>query len=193
MLASRACAAYRTATRLPAMPTELLIRDSTEADVPACQAIYADAVLHGVASFEEVPPNVAEMARRRRAVLEAGYPHLVAERDGEVVGYAYASAYRPRVAYRFTVEDSVYVRPGLSRQGIGRTLLAELIRRCEAGPWRRMIAIIGGSGHEASIRLHEQAGFELVGTLPAVGFKFGGWVDTVILQRPLGPGDTTLP
>ncbi len=175
------------------MSTELLIRDSRDADVPAFQAIYAHAVLNGAASFEEVPPDVAEMARRRQAVLDGGYPHLAAERDGVTVGYAYASAYRTRIAYRFTVENSVYVQPGLGRQGIGRALLAALIERCEAGPWRRMIAIVGDKTHEASIRLHQQAGFELIGTLPSVGFKFGRWIDTVMLQRPLGPGDTTLP
>ncbi|MEQ9642395.1 MAG: N-acetyltransferase family protein [Alphaproteobacteria bacterium] len=175
------------------MTADLLIRDSVDADVPALREIYAHAVLHGLASFEEVPPDDAEMARRRQAVLDGGYPHLVATRDGEVVGYAYASSYRPRVAYRFTVENSVYVRPDLGRQGIGRTLLAALIERCEAGPWRRMIAIIGGSDHEASIRLHEQAGFERIGTLPGVGFKFDRWVDSVMLHRPLGPGDTTPP
>lgn len=165
------------------------VRDSRDTDVAAIQAIYAFHVLHGLASFEEQPPTVDEMARRRAAVVEAGYPHLVAEQDGEVVGYSYASAYRPRPAYRFTVENSVYVRDGLHGRGVGRVLLGALIERCGAGPWRQMIAVIGDSGHAASIGLHEAFGFRRVGTLQAVGFKFGRWVDSVLMQRALGPGE----
>ena len=175
------------------MPAELLIRDSTDADVAAIQAIYAHAVLHGLASFEVEAPDVAEIARRRRAILDGGYPHIVAERDGLVVGYAYASAYRPRISYRYTVENSIYIRADQHRRGVGRALLAALIARCEAGPWRQMIAVIGDSANHASIRLHEAAGFTLIGILPAVGWKFGRWVDSVLLQRPLGPGDTAPP
>jgi phosphinothricin acetyltransferase len=175
------------------MNGKLTIRDSLDADLAAIQAIYAHAVLHGFASFEVEPPDVAEIARRRRTILDGGYPHIVADRDGEVQGYAYASAYRPRVSYRYTVENSIYIRPDRQRQGIGQALLAALIERCEAGPWRQMIAVIGDSANRASIRLHEQAGFARIGTLPAVGWKFGRWVDSVLLQRPLGPGDGAPP
>jgi L-amino acid N-acyltransferase YncA len=162
------------------------VRDSRDGDVEALHRIYAFHVLHGLASFEEQPPSLEEMARRRAEVLGAGHPHLVAEIDGEVVGYTYASAYRPRPAYRFTVENSVYVRDGLHGRGIGRALLAALIERCEAGPWRQMIAIIGDTGNHASIGLHAALGFRRVGTLHAVGFKFGRWVDSVLMQRALG-------
>jgi phosphinothricin acetyltransferase len=175
------------------MSAQLIIRDSTDADVAAVQAIYAHAVLHGLASFEVEAPDAAEIARRRRAILDGGYPHIVAERDGLVVGYAYASAYRPRVSYRFTVENSIYIRPDQQRRGVGQALLAALIARCEAGPWRQMLAVIGDSANHASIRLHEQAGFARIGTLPSVGWKFGRWVDSVLLQRPLGPGDSAPP
>ena len=175
------------------MPADLVIRDSTDADVTAIQAIYAHAVLHGLASFEVEVPDADEIARRRRAILDGGYPHIVAERNGEVQGYAYASAYRPRISYRYSVENSIYIRPDRHRQGIGRALLAALIARCEAGPWRQMIAVIGDSANHASIRLHEEAGFARIGTLPSVGWKFGRWVDSVLLQRPLGPGDGAPP
>lgn len=165
-----------------------VVRDSRSADVEAIQRIYAFHVLHGLASFEEQPPPVDEMARRRDAVIAGGYPHLVAELDGAVVGYSYASAYRPRPAYRFTVENSVYVRDGMHGRGIGRALLAALIERCEAGPWRQMIAVIGDTGNEPSIGLHAAFGFRRAGTLQAVGFKFGRWVDSVLMQRELGGG-----
>ena len=169
------------------------IRDATLDDAAAIQAIYAHHVETGLASFEEEAPSVAEMAARHAAAHRAGYPYLVAERTGEVVGYAYASAYRSRPAYRFTVEDSVYVRRGQEGQGVGSALLAALIARCEAGPWRQMIAVIGDSGNAASIALHRRFGFRDVGVLRAVGFKHGRWVDTVLMQRPLGPGDETPP
>jgi phosphinothricin acetyltransferase len=157
------------------------------------QAIYAHHVLHGLASFEEVPPSVAEMSARREAVLAAGLPYLVAELQGRVVGYSYATAYRPRLAYRHTIEDSVYVADGLAGQGIGFALLQELVVRCESGQWRQMLAVIGNSGNAGSIALHRRLGFEMAGTLKSVGFKFGGWVDTVLMQRPLGEGDGSLP
>lgn len=186
-----------TMTTLSAAPADAgteasppAVRDSRDGDVEALHRIYAFHVLHGLASFEEQPPSLEEMARRRADVLGAGYPHLVAEIDGEVVGYAYASAYRPRPAYRFTVENSVYVRDGLHGRGIGRALLAALIERCEAGPWRQMIAIIGDTGNHASIGLHAAFGFRRVGTLHAVGFKFGRWVDSVLMQRALGEGES---
>lgn len=169
------------------------IRDADEADMAAVQAIYAPHVLTGLASFEEEPPSVAEMAARRREVLERGLPWLVAELDGRIVGYAYATGYRRRRAYRFTLENSVYVADGFLGRGVGTALLAALIARCEAGPWRQMIAVIGDSANAGSIALHRRLGFMTIGILPAVGFKHGRWVDSVFMQRPLGAGDTTAP
>jgi phosphinothricin acetyltransferase len=167
----------------------MVIRNAFEADVPAIQSIYAHYVLNSLATFEEAPPAVEEITRRRAAVLEAGLPWLVAEVEGTVAGYAYAMLYRPRSAYRFTIEDSVYVAAGAGGRGIGGALLREMIERCESGPWRQMIAVIGDSGNAASIALHERFGFRMVGTFVSVGFKFSRWVDTVLMQRPLG-GDS---
>jgi phosphinothricin acetyltransferase len=169
------------------------VRPSTEADLPAIQAIYAHHVLRGRASFEEVPPDLAEMARRRVDLVARGLPHLVAEAGGRVLGFAYAGPYRPRAAYRFTLEDSVYVAEDATGRGAGRLLLAGVIERATALGYRQMLAVIGDSGNRASVALHERAGFRHVGTFAAVGFKFGAWVDTVLMQRPLGPGDATLP
>ncbi len=166
--------------------SSVTVRALTEADLPAVQAIYAHHVLHGLASFEEEPPPVGEMRARWQKVLDLGLPYLAGELDGAVVGYAYASAYRPRPAYRFTIENSVYVREGLAGRGIGRALLDELIARCEAGPWRQMLAVIGNRGNEASIALHRSCGFRLIGILESVGHKHGRWVDTVLMQRALG-------
>lgn len=171
----------------------ILVRDAEEADMAAIQAIYTHHVLHGLASFEETPPSVDEMLARRQAVLGLGLPYLAAEQGGRVVGYSYASSYRPRPAYRHTIEDSVYVAEGQAGRGIGGALLSGLIGRCEAGPWRQMLAVIGDSGNAGSIGLHRRFGFEPVGTLRSTGFKFGRWVDTVLMQRSLGPGDQTLP
>lgn len=171
----------------------LRVRDAIEEDMRHVQAIYAHHVLHGLATFEEIPPAANEMNTRREAVLAAGLPYLVAEIEGRILGYAYATAYRPRPAYRHTIEDSVYVVEGYGGRGIGSALLGELIGRCEAGPWRQMLAVIGDNGNEGSIALHRRLGFEPVGTLRSVGFKFGGWVDTVLMQRSLGEGDRTLP
>jgi L-amino acid N-acyltransferase YncA len=171
----------------------ILVRDAQEGDMGAIQAIYTHHVLHGLASFEETPPSVEEMLARRQAVLGLGLPYLAAELDGRIVGYSYATAYRPRPAYRHTIEDSIYVADGLGGRGIGSTLLGALISRCEAGPWRQMLANIGDSGNAGSIGLHRRFGFEPVGTLRSTGFKFGRWVDTVLMQRSLGPGDETLP
>jgi phosphinothricin acetyltransferase len=173
--------------------TAVTVRDAVDADLPAIAAIYAHHVLHGRASFEETPPDVAELRRRRDEVHAARLPWLVAELDGRVAGYAYATPYRPRPAYRHTISDSVYVAPGLAGRGIGRCLLRTLIVRCEQGPWRQMLAIVGHSGNAGSIGLHRGAGFELVGTLRSVGFKLGEWTDTVLMQRALGPGDGTPP
>lgn len=169
------------------------IRDAVVADMARVQAIYAHHVLHGLASFEEVPPDTAELEARLRAVRALGLPYLVAEAGGAVVGYAYAGPYRTRPAYRHTVEDSVYVAAGEAGKGIGAALLAVLIERCEAGPWRQMLAVIGDSGNAGSIALHRRHGFVTAGTLRSVGFKHGRWVDSVIMQRPLGDGDNTLP
>ena len=164
----------------------MLVRDARDDDVAAIQAIYAHHVLHGTASFEEEAPPPAEMMRRRADVLARGLPYLVAEIDGTVAGYSYATPYRTRSAYRFSIENSVYVDHVRHRGGIGRALLNELIARCEQGDWRQMIAVIGDSAHVASIGLHASLGFRTVGTLEAVGFKFGRWLDSVLMQRRLG-------
>lgn len=170
------------------------MRDAADADLPAIQFIYAHHVLHGLASFEEVPPGVDELRTRMAAVRAAGLPYLVAEVDGAVAGYAYATLYRPRSAYRHTVEDSVYVAQGMAGRGIGAALLSALITRCEAGPWRQMMATIGqGDCNRGSIALHTRMGFTRIGALRSVGFKHGQWLDTVLMQRPLGVGDGTLP
>ena len=175
--------------RVPAIE----VRHAEEADMEAVQSIYAHHVLKGFATFEEVPPSVHEMAQRRLAVMAAGIPYLVVVRGDEVVGYAYATAYRARPAYRYTIEDSVYVREGLGGQGIGSALLGEMIKLCEQGPWRQMLAIIGDSGNNGSIALHARMRFEHVGVLRAVGYKHGRWVDTVLMQRSLGDGDGSHP
>jgi phosphinothricin acetyltransferase len=167
-----------------------LIRSSTDADLPAIAAIYAHHVRNGLASFEIDPPTVEEMARRRLEVLRRGLPYLVAGIDGIVAGYAYANLYRPRPAYRATLEDSIYIHPDYARRGLGRLLLAALIAECESQGYRQMIAVIGDSGNAASIGLHRAFGFEHAGTLRSVGFKFGRWLDTVLMQRTLGRGDT---
>lgn len=175
----------------PASPN-IIVRDTEDADLPAIQTIYAGEVLEGLATFEEVPPTVDELLSRRAGILKLGLPYLTAEQGGQVVGYSYAAPYRPRPAYRHTIEDSVYVAEGMQGRGIGRALLSALITRCEAGPWRQMIAVIGNSDNAGSIALHYNLGFRHAGTLEAVGFKLGRWVDTVLMQRALGPGSGTL-
>jgi L-amino acid N-acyltransferase YncA len=169
------------------------LRPSQDRDLAAIAAIYRHHVLHGVASFEEEPPDVDEMARRRGEILADGLPYLVAEQAGRVFGYCYASLYRTRSAYRFAVEDSIYIDAAKVGRGIGRTLLSELIECCVAQGYRQMVAVIGGSDQWPSIRLHAALGFARVGVLPAIGFKFGTWVDTVLMQRALGEGADTLP
>jgi phosphinothricin acetyltransferase len=171
----------------------IFVRDARDADMHAVTKIYAAHVLHGLASFEEIPPSLEEMQSRRASVLQLGLPYLVAEMDGRVVGYSYATFYRTRPAYRYTVEDSVYVEDGLNGRGIGTLLLAELIARCERGPWRQMLAVIGDSANAGSIALHRRMGFTPAGNLTSVGFKFGRWVDSVFMQRALGGGDSTPP
>jgi L-amino acid N-acyltransferase YncA len=165
----------------------MLVRNARDEDIATIQAIYAHHVLHGTASFEEEAPSAHEIARRRADVLARGMPYLVAEIDGRVVGYSYASPYRARPAYRFSIENSVYVEHGHARGGVGRVLLAALIERCEQGPWRQMIAVIGDSANAASIGLHASLGFRNVGTFTDVGFKFGRWLDSVLMQRALNP------
>lgn len=176
----------------------VVIRAAVDADLPAIAAIYGHHVIHGTASFEVAAPTLDEMRRRHHDVLSHGLPYVVAllpasrpERGGELAGYAYATAYRSRVAYRHTVEDSVYVDPRCARLGAGRALLGAVIDACEALGYRQMVAVIGGSDNAASIALHAALGFRHAGVLPAVGRKFDRWIDTVLMQRPLGPGDST--
>jgi L-amino acid N-acyltransferase YncA len=172
----------------------LTIRPATPADIPAITRIYGDSVTHATASFELDPPDEAEMARRMQVLLDGGFPYLAADIGGTLGGYAYAGLYRARPAYRFTVENSVYVAPEQQRRGIGRALLAALIGACEARGFRQMIAVIGDSTkQQASIGFHAALDFQHIGILPDVGFKHGRWLDTVLMQRPLGPGGTREP
>ena len=169
------------------------IRPATPDDLDSVWAIYAHHVLKGLASFEEAPPSLDEIARRHRDVTSSGLPWIVAQYGDSIAGYGYCSLYRTRSAYRYTLEDSVYVRPDMHGRGIGSAILDELIQRCEALGYRQIIAVIGDSANAASINLHAAAGFLRTGTLRSVGFKFGRWVDSVIMQRPLGRGDATTP
>ena len=171
----------------------LTIRSSRHADVPAITAIYAHFVDTGTASFETEPPDEAEMHRRREALLHGNFPFVVATLGGRVCGYAYAGPYRTRAAYRYSVENSVYVEHAAQRRGAGTALLHALIRDCTNLGFRQMVAIIGDSAQAASIRLHRAAGFEKAGTLRNVGFKHGRWLDSVLMQRRLGDGASTLP
>src|SRR6478672_1711353 len=169
------------------------IRLAREADLPFVTEIYEHAVVHGTATFELIPPDLAEMTRRFKALMDGGFPYLAAALDGRVVGYAYAGAYRPRPAYRFTVENSVYLQPSIHRRGIGLQLMDRLITECEARGYRQMIAVIGDSANAGSIGVHTRCGFQMIGTHPNVGLKFGRWLDTVMMQRALGEGATTVP
>ena len=171
----------------------LIIRPSCDEDLPTIAAIYAHHVLNGLASFEEVPPEIEEIARRRGDIVARGLPYLVAEADGKVLGYCYAGPFRPRVAYRYTLEDSIYIDPAAVGRGIGRVLLTAVLARSEELGYRQMVAVIGGRETVASIRLHAALGFTEVGVLTGVGFKFGRWVDSVLMQRALGPGTATPP
>jgi L-amino acid N-acyltransferase YncA len=169
------------------------IRPATEADLPAITRIYEHAVLHGTATFELIPPDLAEMTRRFRALIDGGFPYFVGVLDGRVGGYAYAGPYRPRPAYRFTVENSIYLDPAIHRRGVGLVLLRRLIEECETRGYRQMIAVIGDSANAGSIGVHTRCGFEMIGTHPDVGLKFGRWLDTVMMQLPLGEGAKTMP
>ncbi|WP_439923606.1 N-acetyltransferase family protein [Nitrobacter sp. JJSN] len=170
-----------------------LIRIADEADLSAVTGIYDHAVRFGTATFELVPPDLAEMTRRFAALRDGGFPYLVAELAGAVVGYAYAGPYRPRPAYRFTVENSIYLAPSIHRRGVGIQLLRRLITECGARGYRQMIAVIGDSANAGSIGVHARAGFEMIGTHPSVGLKFGRWLDTVMMQLALGDGSATIP
>ncbi len=174
-------------------PSPLSIRAATPADIPAITRIYAEAVALGTASFELEPPDETEMARRMTALLDGGFPYIAAEIGGALVGYAYAGPYRPRRAYRFSVEDSIYVDATAQRKGIGRALLTRLIEESERRGFRQMIAVIGDSAQTPSIEIHRALGFRMIGNVENVGFKFDRWLDTVLMQRALGPGATTKP
>ena len=173
--------------------TALLIRPSSAADVPALTAIYTHHVLNGTGTFELEAPDEAEMAKRHEDLLAKGLPWLVAERGGQVLGYAYANHFKPRRAYRFCLEDSIYIAPSAQGQGLGRMLLAELMARCEAAGTRQMIAIIGDSANLGSIGVHRTLGFEHVGTMKAAGWKFERWLDVVVMQKSLGLGASAVP
>jgi phosphinothricin acetyltransferase len=171
----------------------LEIRPAAAADLRSITEIYDHAVRYGTATFELIPPDLAEMTRRFAVLVDGGFPYLVAAMEGRVVGYAYAGAYRPRPAYRFTVENSVYLEPSIHRRGIGLRLMERLIAACEARGYRQMIAVIGDSANAGSIGVHTRCGFQMIGTHPNVGFKFGRWLDTVMMQRALSEGAKTLP
>ena len=171
----------------------MIVRPAAPQDIPAIQSIYAHHVLHGLASFEEAPPPLEEMQRRFEDVTGRGLPYLVAEEAGEVLGYGYCAPYRSRSAYRYVLEDSVYVKEGRQGKGIGKALLAELIRVCEGLNYRQVIAVIGDSANLPSVALHASLGFVRAGNLRSTGYKFGRWVDSVLMQLPLGPGDGTKP
>lgn len=171
----------------------LTLRPSTSDDLPAITAIYAHGVLQGTGTFELTPPSEQDMALRRQDVLAKGLPWLVAERQGQVLGYAYASPFRPRLAFRYCLEDSIYLAPEAQGQGIGRWLLAELLTRCEAAGARQMVAVIGDSQNLGSIGLHRRLGFEPAGTLRSAGWKFDRWLDVVMMQRGLGQADHIAP
>lgn len=169
------------------------LRPARLTDLSQIAAIYAHHVRTGLASFELEPPDVAELQRRFEAIDGAGYPYVVAADGERVLGYAYANYYRTRPAYRFAVEDSIYVDPAAVGRGVGKALLQRLVDDCTAKGYRQMLAVIGDSGNAASIGLHRACGFRHAGTLQSIGFKFGRWVDSVLMQRPLGEGDATLP
>ena len=173
--------------------TDIIIRNVRDEDMPTIQQIYALRVLHGVSSWEEEPPSLAEMICRRDAATQAGYPYRVAVRGDDVLGYSYVSAYRSRPAYRYTVENSIYVADAAQRMGLGKRLLEDLVVLCTALDFRQMIAVVGDSENFMSIDFHKNMGFQQVGIIKSIGYKFGRWMDSVVLQLQLGDGDTTLP
>ena len=175
------------------MGEDLSLRPATVADAPALAAVYGDACLHGVGTFEEVPPGVNEMAARLAAALDRGLPYVLAEIGDQIAGFAYAAPFRLRAAYRFTVEDSVYIHPDFKGRGVGRALLTRVLADCEALGLRQVIAVIGGSDNVGSISLHRALGFEMQGVMTGVGFKFGRWLDIVMMQRSLNGGAGTAP
>jgi L-amino acid N-acyltransferase YncA len=175
------------------MTPPVLIRTSQDDDIDAIATFYRESVATGTASWEYDPPSVAEMARRRHAVIAGGFPYLVAECDGRVIGYCYASTYRARIGYRFVVEDSVYVAPDMQGRGVGKTLLMAVIAECEKLGFRQMIAVIGDSENVGSIALHERCGFQHAGRFNGIGFKFGRWLDSVQMIRALGAGSSGAP
>jgi len=172
---------------------EISIRTALPGDIAAITRIYADAVIHGTASFELEPPDESEMARRQSALLARRFPYLVAELNGAVAGYAYAGPYRDRRAYDWCIEDSIYIAPELHRRGIGRLLLMRLIAESEALGFRQMIGVIGDSANTASVAVHTACGFRLIGAFQSIGYKHGRWLDTVLMQRALGSSDAAPP
>jgi phosphinothricin acetyltransferase len=174
-------------------PARTLIRPSIEADLPAIHAIYAHHVLHGTGTFETEPPSVADMATRRGDVLSKKLPWLVVEFGGEVLGYAYANWFKPRAAYRFSVEDSIYMRVDAAGKGLGKLLLTELLAQLERGGVRKAMAVIGDSANLGSLGVHRACGFTDVGIFKSCGWKFGQWRDVVLMEKTLGAGDTTSP
>ncbi len=173
--------------------SEITVRACEDTDIRAITEIYRHRVLTSPATFEIEPPNDEEMASRRRAIVEGGFIYLVAEQNEAIVGYAYVSSYRPRPAYRLTVENSVYIRPGYERRGIGRMLMENLLKQCEKKPIRQVIAVIGDSANKASVKLHRSLGFRMIGVHQSVGYKFDRWLDSVLMQKDVGGGDRTKP
>jgi len=169
------------------------IRPSRDQDLPAITAIYAHHVLHGTGTFETEPPSEADMVGRRADVLAKGLPYLVAEEDGRVLGYAYCQWFKPRPAYRFSAEDSIYLHPDAQGKGLGKALLAELARQAEAAGIRKLIAVIGDSGNKGSVGVHKALGFQPVGVIQSCGWKFGKWLDIVLMEKQIGAGDSTPP
>ena len=171
----------------------IAIRACEESDMGAVTEIYRHHVLNSPATFELDPPSLQEMLARRRTIVDGGFIYLVAEREAEIVGYAYVSTYRARPAYRFTVENSVYIRPGYERRGLGRMLVQALLKECAKKPIRQVVAVIGDSANAASIELHRDLGFAMIGTFRSVGYKFGRWLDSVLMQKEIGEGDRLKP
>ncbi len=175
------------------LPSDIHIRDVESGDMAAICAIYSDEVLTGVSSWEYIPPTLDEITTRKDTVLKGGFPYRVATKDGTVIGYAYASPYRPREGYRFTVENSVYVSDTARGLGVGRLLIEDLVSKCETLGYRQMIAVIGSSANQQSILFHQKMGFDKAGVIKSIEHKFDRWMDSVIMQRTLGDGDGTPP